>query len=92
MRTTSIFEYIKLRYGSNKIRLVTTSLYIFRAVILTALFLYGPATTIAVLSTINTTLAVIIIGGIATFYTCIGGIKAVIWTGKLNMHLAPSKK
>jgi Na+/proline symporter len=81
LKLTSQFQYLKLRYNSNFVRLTATTLYLIRAFIATAIIIYGPATTVTALSSINTSLAIVVIGSVTTFYTCIGGIKAVIWTG-----------
>jgi sodium-coupled monocarboxylate transporter 8/12 len=81
----SVFEYLKIRYNSNFIRLFATSFYLIRATISTAIYMYGPATTITLLTSLNTTASILIIGSVATFYTTIGGIKAVIWTDFFQM-------
>ena len=42
--------------------------------------MYGPATTLSYLTDLDEKLAIALIGFIGTFYTTIGGLRAVIWT------------
>ena len=44
-----------------------------------SIFMYGPATSLALLTNLNEMICIGIIGFIGTFYTAIGGIKGVIW-------------
>jgi Na+/proline symporter len=81
LKSSSVFEYLRLRYDSNVIYLAATNLYVIRSVLTAAIFIYGPATTITALTTLTAPIAVVLIGAVATFYTTIGGMKAVIWTG-----------
>lgn len=80
LKVMSVFEYLRLRYNSNIIRLLGVLCYFIRIVLSTSMYIYGPSTTINALSSINPIASIILIGSVATFYTCIGGIRAVIWT------------
>ena len=80
LNVMSVFEYFKLRYNSNLIRLIGVFCYFIRIVLSTAMYIYGPATTINYLTSVDGTWSIILIGSVATFYTTIGGIRAVIWT------------
>ena len=42
--------------------------------------MYGPATTLSYLTDLDQKIAIALIGAIGTFYTTIGGLRAVIWT------------
>ena len=42
--------------------------------------MYGPATTLSYLTNLDQKIAIAMIGVIGTFYTTIGGLRAVIWT------------
>ena len=77
---SSIFQYIELRFDSKCVRLILVSFYVVRNTILTAIYIYGPATTLTTMSSLNDITAICLIGFIATSYTAFGGIKAVIWT------------
>jgi Na+/proline symporter len=54
--------------------------YVLRNFISSAIFMYGPATTLSYLTNLDQKIAIAMIGVIGTFYTTIGGLRAVIWT------------
>ena len=75
LKVMSVFEYFKVRYKSNLIRQIGVLCYFIRIVLSTAMYIYGPSTTINSLSSIDGTWSIILIGMVATFYTTIGGIR-----------------
>jgi Na+/proline symporter len=75
-----VFEYIQLRYQSNSARSVGMVCYALKNLSACALFILGPSTALSLLVNMNQNISIAIICVIGTFYTCIGGIKAVIWT------------
>ena len=79
LKVMSVFEYLQLRFDSNGIRRIGMCSYLLRAFIGSAIFIYGPATSLFAITNIDQKYAIAIIGSIGTFYTAIGGIKAVIW-------------
>jgi hypothetical protein len=68
----SIYEYLQMRYDSLFVRMVGTTLFVIKAIISTAIFIYGPATSLSVFSVFDDKYSIAIIGLIATFYTAIG--------------------
>ena len=52
-----------------------------------AVVLYGPAIALSSVTPISITTSIVVVGTICTFYTSIGGIKAVIWTDVLQCFL-----
>jgi SSS family transporter len=80
LKVKSVFEYLKLRYDSELVRSLAVFCYLIRNLISSSLFIYGPATSLNLLAKIDPVNSIIIIGAIGTFYTTIGGIRAVIWT------------
>ena len=84
-KVMSVFEYLRLRYDSNYVRLLGVSCYFIRNMISIAIFIYGPATTLSALTKMSIPASILLIGAISTFYTTIGGIKAVIWTDVFQM-------
>lgn len=57
--------------------------YVIRNSISSAIFMYGPATSLSYLTNLDEKIAIAFIGVIGTFYTTIGGLRAVIWTGNI---------
>ena len=44
-----------------------------------SIFMYGPATSLALLANLNEKTCIALLGFIGTLYTAIGGIRGVIW-------------
>ncbi|RNA00038.1 sodium-coupled monocarboxylate transporter 1-like [Brachionus plicatilis] len=80
LKIVSVFEYLKMRYKSEYARLLGVTLYLIRTLIAMGIVIYGPATALSSVTDISSEVSILLIGLIATFYTTIGGIKAVIWT------------
>lgn len=76
----SMFEYIEMRYNSRKVRLMAMGFYVVRNLISSAIYVLGPSSALSLLLKLDTTTSIVIVCSIGTLYTCIGGIKAVIWT------------
>lgn len=80
LNVLSVFEYFQMRYGGSKyVRLVGMTCYLIRNMISCSIFMYGPATTLALLANFDQKICIALIGVIGTFYTTIGGIRGVIW-------------
>ena len=62
------------------VRLFGMVCYVIGTIFTTSLFIYGPGTALNAMTNLKETYSIVIIGTIATIYTAIGGIKAVIWT------------
>jgi Na+/proline symporter len=76
----SVFEYLEMRFESKRVRQLGMIYYVLRNFISSAIFMYGPATTLSYLTGLDQKIAIASIGVIGTFYTTIGGLRAVIWT------------
>ncbi|XP_032593224.1 sodium-coupled monocarboxylate transporter 1 isoform X1 [Drosophila grimshawi] len=79
LQLTSTYEYFELRYGA-RIRNFASVMFIVGTMVWLPVVLYVPA--IAYNQVTGTSIHVIapIVCLICTFYTCVGGLKAVIWT------------
>jgi Na+/proline symporter len=51
-----------------------------RNLVSSSMFVLGPSTALSLFLKMNNTISIPLMCAIGTFYTCIGGIKAVIWT------------
>ena len=80
LKVASVFEYLKLRFNSEEVRLIAVFCYLIRNLIGLSIFIYAPSTSLYLLASINSTVAIVIIGSVGTLYTTLGGIRAVIWT------------
>ncbi len=80
LKIDSLFEYIEMRYKTNAVRLVAMTFYLIKSYIGCAIYILGPSTVLNLILGLETYESIALIFTITTFYTCIGGIKAVIWT------------
>ncbi|XP_023176123.2 sodium-coupled monocarboxylate transporter 1 isoform X4 [Drosophila hydei] len=79
LQLTSTYEYFKLRYGSS-IRNFGAILFIIGMMLWLPVALYVPAITYNQVTGTSIHVITPIVCIICTFYTCVGGLKAVIWT------------
>jgi Na+/proline symporter len=54
--------------------------YVIRSFITSAVYILGPSTALSLVLGLETYYSITVIFVIGTFYTCVGGIKAVVWT------------
>ncbi|XP_041373436.1 sodium-coupled monocarboxylate transporter 1-like [Gigantopelta aegis] len=80
LKVLSVFEYLEMRFKSRSIRLFGAFLFVLRAVIGMGIVLYGPSTALSAVTDFPVWAIIIMVGVVCTFYTAIGGMKAVIWT------------
>ncbi|XP_046554449.1 LOW QUALITY PROTEIN: sodium-coupled monocarboxylate transporter 2-like [Haliotis rubra] len=76
---TSVFQYLEMRF--NKIvRTMAVILFIFPTIIYVSFVLYAPSLAFNAVTGLNIWGSVAAIAAIATIYTALGGMKAVLWT------------
>lgn len=75
----SVYSYLERRF-SLPLRICVTLTYVISNILVMSVLLYGPCLTLSQVTGIDLWLAIISCGVICTFYTSIGGMKAVIWT------------
>ncbi|XP_067329721.1 sodium/iodide cotransporter [Anolis sagrei] len=76
---TSTYEYLEMRF-SKKVRLCGTIQYILATMLYTGIVIYAPALILNQVTGLDIWASLLSTGIICTFYTTIGGMKAVIWT------------
>ncbi|XP_054837576.1 sodium/iodide cotransporter [Eublepharis macularius] len=79
LQLTSTYEYLELRF-SKKVRLCGTIQYIIATMLYTGIVIYAPALILNQVTGLDIWASLLSTGIICTFYTSIGGMKAVIWT------------
>ncbi|CAF0966719.1 unnamed protein product [Rotaria sordida] len=80
---TSIYEYLEKRFDK-KVRLTASITFMTYQLIYMAIVLYAPALALSQTTGLNIWVSVVSIGVICTFYSSVGGLKAVIWTDVLQ--------
>ncbi|XP_046548473.1 sodium-coupled monocarboxylate transporter 1-like [Haliotis rubra] len=79
LKYTSSFEYLEKRFNSRAARLTGTSIMIVQQVIYMGVVSVAPSTALEAVTGFPTWATIITIGLVATFYTHLGGMKAVVW-------------
>ncbi|NXK55320.1 SC5A5 protein, partial [Chauna torquata] len=76
---TSTYEYLERRF-SRSVRLCGTLQYVAATMLYTGIVIYAPALILNQVTGLDIWASLLSTGAICTFYTTIGGMKAVIWT------------
>ncbi|PFX33363.1 sodium-coupled monocarboxylate transporter 1-like isoform X1 [Stylophora pistillata] len=79
LRLTSSYEYLERRF-SFSVRMLGSVVFVIQTVLYTAIVLYGPSLTLESVTGFPLWLSTVVTGLVCTFYTTVGGMKAVIWT------------
>ncbi|XP_063399336.1 sodium-coupled monocarboxylate transporter 1-like [Mytilus trossulus] len=80
LKVVSVFQYLEERFQSKSVRLFGALIFLVRTIIGMGIVLYGPSTALSAVTTFPEWAVILVVGGVCTFYTTIGGLKAVIWT------------
>uniref|UniRef100_A0A8C5UGH2 Solute carrier family 5 member 5 n=1 Tax=Malurus cyaneus samueli TaxID=2593467 RepID=A0A8C5UGH2_9PASS len=76
---TSTYEYLERRFGRS-VRLCGTLQYVVSTMLYTGIVIYAPALILNQVTGLDIWASLLSTGVICTFYTTIGGMKAVVWT------------
>lgn len=79
LNVTSAYEYLELRFN-RFIRTLGSSVFTIHMIMYMPIVLYAPALALSEVTGLNLWVSVLSIGIVCTFYTSIGGMKAVVWT------------
>ncbi|KAI1301878.1 Sodium-coupled monocarboxylate transporter 1 [Halotydeus destructor] len=84
---TSVNKYLRLRFGSDRVRVLSSVTFLLGTIPYMGVVLYGPALALSSVTPLDIPTSIFLIGFICTFYTSIGGIKAVVWTDTIQVFL-----
>lgn len=87
MDITSINEYLEHRFNSAAVKKTASGIFILATLLYTGVVLYGPSLALGSVTGIPVWASILLNGLVCTFYTSIGGIKAVVWTDVVQMLL-----
>ena len=85
-RVTTSYEYIKMRYGTSSERMVST-LFVLGRLGWLGTVIYAPALVLTHITGLDLTASIVLMGLIATLYTFLGGLAAVVWTDVIQFIL-----
>ncbi|CAH1790095.1 unnamed protein product [Owenia fusiformis] len=80
LKLTSSYEYLQLRFKSHAAKLTGTLILIVSQLLYMGIVLFSPSTALEAVTGIPTWVTVVVNGAVSTFYTFLGGMKAVVWT------------
>lgn len=78
-RFYTAYQYLEERF-SVQVRTITSALFIIRVLIWLAIAIYAPALALEQVTHLPLWFTIICTGALTTWYTTLGGLKAVIWT------------
>ncbi|KAK3580515.1 hypothetical protein CHS0354_009467 [Potamilus streckersoni] len=80
LKLTSSFEYLEKRFKSKAAKLTGTILMIIQQILYMGIASFAPSTALEAVTGFPTWATIITVGLVSTFYTFLGGMKAVVWT------------
>ena len=83
-RVFTAYEYLEQRCGPHT-RSLTSLLFLFGRALSGAVVIYAPSVVLSVVFSLDATLTILLIGGFATIYTALGGMRAVMWVETWQM-------
>jgi len=83
---TSVYEYLERRFHVS-LRLVGSVTFTLMQLARIGIVLYLPSLALSVVTGIDLTVCILIMGLIATLYTVFGGIEAVVWTDVVQVFV-----
>ncbi|XP_025084658.1 sodium-coupled monocarboxylate transporter 1-like [Pomacea canaliculata] len=86
LKLTSAYEYLEKRF-SRGIRTLGTSLFTVQMIVYMAIVLYAPSLALNAVTGLSLWGSVVAVGICCTFYTTLGGMKAVLWTDTIQVGL-----
>lgn len=86
MRTTSVYEYLERRFG-HATRLAASIAFTLQMILYMGIALYAPALALEAVTGIPKGTAILVLGLVCTFYSTLGGLKAVLITDVFQSFL-----
>lgn len=86
LQATSVYEYLELRFGKAT-RIVASISFIAQMILYMSIVLYAPALALNAVTGFSKWASILSVGFVCTFYSTIGGMKAVLWTDLIQSVL-----
>ncbi|PIK45067.1 Sodium-dependent multivitamin transporter [Apostichopus japonicus] len=91
LKLTSIYEYLEMRFDKS-VKIAGIIIYYVFATVYMGFVVYAPALALSLITGMSVVLSILVVTLICSFYTTIGGMKAVIWTDVLQVGLYKVKR
>ncbi|XP_070533233.1 sodium-coupled monocarboxylate transporter 1-like [Ptychodera flava] len=82
---TSAYEYLEIRFKSKLVRILGCATFLVQMVIYMGIAIYAPSLALNAVTGVDLWGSILICGIVCTFYTTIGGMKAVLWTDTFQL-------
>lgn len=86
LNVTTAYEYLEMRF-SLAVRLVASAQFVVYQLGRIGIVLFLPSLALSVVTGIDVTVCILVMGILCIFYTALGGIEAVIWTDVIQVIL-----
>ncbi|CAH0729365.1 unnamed protein product, partial [Brenthis ino] len=86
LQKTSTYEYLELRFGPH-IRMLASLTYTLQMILYNGIVLYAPAIVLESVTGLDRLVSILVVGLACTFYSTLGGMKAVLFTDLLQSLL-----
>lgn len=80
---TTAYELLEERFDS-RVRVLASVLFQLQVVLRAGVLVYGPALALSTLTGVSLTTTILVVGVLASVYTVLGGLEAVVWTDALQ--------
>ncbi|CAH1799507.1 unnamed protein product [Owenia fusiformis] len=84
LKLTSAYEYLEIRFQSRAAKLVGTLMTLTNAILYMGVVMYAPSTAMEIATGFPIWITLIVLFVVSTFYTTLGGMKAVVWVDALQ--------
>jgi len=84
LELTSAYEYLEKRFNS-KVRVIGSLVFCIKMILFMAVIIYAPSVAFAEVTGLQAWVTILVTGLVCTFYTAVGGMKAVIWADVVQM-------
>ncbi|CAG9560010.1 unnamed protein product [Danaus chrysippus] len=86
LQKTSTYEYLELRFGPH-VRMLASLTYTLQMILYNGIVLYAPAIVLESVTGLDRLVSILVVGLVCTFYSTLGGMKAVLFTDLLQSFL-----
>ncbi|CAK1546081.1 unnamed protein product [Leptosia nina] len=86
LQKTSTYEYLEMRFGP-RIRMLASLTYTLQMILYNGIVLYAPSIVLESVTGMDRVISILVVGLVCTFYSTIGGMKAVLFTDLLQSFL-----
>ncbi|MCL4122649.1 UNVERIFIED_CONTAM: hypothetical protein GTU68_000665 [Idotea baltica] len=87
LKLTSVNEYPEIRFKSSCLRTCLSFISVIQGLLYMAVCLYAPTIALQSVTPISSQTYIFILGSICTFYSTIGGIRAIVWTDVFQLSV-----